>query len=80
MVEVKGNKKNRDKGNMGTSFQFLNPRHFILYFDLLIQTMIKSTIVGADLQLKQLVSLRARDCLVITRIHVTFKGKQFHFQ
>ena len=44
---------------MENLFQFLNPRHFVLYFGVLRQTIIKTTIVGTDLQFKQLVSLRA---------------------
>jgi hypothetical protein len=64
---------------MGKLFQFLYSWHFILYSDLLRQTIIKSPIVGSDLQFKQLVSLRAGSCSVITGIGGIFKGKKFPF-
>jgi len=79
MVAVKRNKKNWVRENVGTWLQFLNPRHFIVCFDLLRQTMIKSTIVGADLQFKKLVSLRTGGCSVITPIEDTLKGNNSLF-
>jgi len=80
MVAVKRNKKNKVRGNMGTLSQFLNPQHFVVYFDLLRQTMIKSTIVGSELQFKNLLSLKAGGCSVITRTADIFKGKQLPFR
>jgi hypothetical protein len=79
MVAVKRDKKNRGKGNVGTLLQFLNPRYFILYFDLLRQTIIKSTIIGAGLHFKQIIRLRAGGCSVITGIGDTFKGETVPF-